>query len=173
MTPLWAEVTVEWVEVMVVWVEVMVEWVEVMVEWVEVMVEWVEVMVVWVGGTVALKAIMEEAIMEKAIMKEAIMEKAIMEEDVMDITVVMDITAAATVGAGIPGGPSYIATMSLAITSAGLDTTYKLPLQIRTNLLPNLILYVELVAVFQQRKGGQIFIQLQKFTKLIQDIRIR
>lgn len=156
MTPLWAEV-------MVVWVEVTVVWVEVMVEWVEVIVEWVEVMVVWVGGTVALKAIMEEAIMEKAIM----------EEDVMDITVVMDITAAATVGAGIPGGPSYIATMSLAITSAGLDTTYKLPLQIRTNLLPNLILYVELVAVFQQRKGGQIFIQLQKFTKLIQDIRIR
>lgn len=146
-----------------VWVEVTVVWVEVMVEWVEVMVVWVGGTVVWVGGTVALKAIMEEAIMEKAIM----------EEDVMDITVVMDITAAATVGAGIPGGPSYIATMSLAITSAGLDTTYKLPLQIRTNLLPNLILYVELVAVFQQRKGGQIFIQLQKFTKLIQDIRIR
>lgn len=152
MTPLWAEV-------MVVWVEVTVVWVEVMVEWVEVMVVWVGGTVVWVGGTVALKAIMEEAIMEKAIME--------------DITVVMDITAAATVGAGIPGGPSYIATMSLAITSAGLDTTYKLPLQIRTNLLPNLILYVELVAVFQQRKGGQIFIQLQKFTKLIQDIRIR
>ena len=123
--------------------------------WVEVTVVWVEVTVEWVGGTVALEVIMEEVIMVEAI---------------MDITVVMDTIVAATVGAGTPGGPSYTATMSLAITSAGLDTTYKLPLQIRTNLLPNLILYVELVAIFQQGKGGQIFIQLQKFTKLIQHI---
>ena len=129
-----------------------------------------EVTVVWMGDMVALEVIMEEVIMEEVIMEEGIMEEVIME----GITGVMDTIAAATAVADTPGGPSIItmtsATMSLETTFAGLDTTYKLPLQIRTNLLPNLILHVELVAVFQQGKGRQIFIQLQQFTKLIQDI---
>ncbi len=52
-------------------------------------------------------------------------------------------------------------------------TSYELPLQITANQFPDLILDIEFVAILEQRKGRQILIQIQQFTKFVQDIRIR
>ena len=52
------------------------------------------------------------------------------------------------------------------------DATDELPSQISTYLLPDLILDIEFIAILEQRKGRQILVQIQQFTKLVQDIRI-
>ena len=59
------------------------------------------------------------------------------------------------------------------VATPHLDATNELPSQVGANLLPDLILYVELIAILQQRKARQIFVQLQELTELIQDVGIR
>ena len=48
----------------------------------------------------------------------------------------------------------------------------KLPLHIRTDSLPCLILNIQLVSVLEQRKTRQMFVHFQQLTKLIENIAI-
>ena len=53
-----------------------------------------------------------------------------------------------------------------------LNRPNKLPAQILTDELPNLVLIIQLISVFQKGETLEIIVQLQKFAEFIENIGI-
>lgn len=53
-----------------------------------------------------------------------------------------------------------------------LNRPNELPAHVFADLLPDLVVFVEFVAVFEERKGGQKLVELQQFAKLVEHVRV-